>query len=98
MNKLHDHNPSRANPLAAGTRPGTARWLLHRLRRYLDKALDLAMRVIPVSALVAIGAFVAAQQVVSPQRRTVKLSVLLALLVLMFRLEMCAFRRGILGD
>ena len=53
-----------------------------------NRLLDFSLRVIPIGALVAIGAFVAAQQAVSPHRRTVKLSVLLGLLALMFRFDM----------
>ncbi|MCH7548133.1 MAG: O-antigen ligase family protein [Candidatus Krumholzibacteriota bacterium] len=59
-----------------------------RWRHYLDRLLDLAMRVIPISAMVAIGAYVAAQQAVSPQRRVVKLTVLVGILVFMFRFDM----------
>lgn len=52
------------------------------------RILDLAMRVVPITALVALGAFFAAQQAVSPQHRAVKGLVALALTALMFRFDM----------
>jgi len=55
---------------------------------FLDQALSWAMRVVPVAALISIAAYVAAQQAVSPNRRMVKLAVMLALSSLMFRFDM----------
>lgn len=60
----------------------------HRLDRSLTWVLDWMMRIVPIAALVALGAFVAAQQTVSPQRRVVKASVLLGLMALMLRFDM----------
>lgn len=56
-------------------------------RRLLGRGFDLVLRVAPIAALVAIGAYIAAQQAISPQRRAVKLAVALGLLALMFRFE-----------
>ena len=54
----------------------------------IDRALTYAMRVIPAAALVAIAAFIAAQQAVAPNRRMVKLMIMLGLSSLMFRFDM----------
>jgi O-antigen ligase len=59
-----------------------------RVPRVPDRALDFAMRVIPVAALVAVGALFAAQQAVRPSHRAIKALVLLALMALMFRFDM----------
>lgn len=50
--------------------------------------IDLAMRVVPAAALVAVGAFFAAQQAVSPHHRAIKGLVILGLMTLMFRFDM----------
>lgn len=52
------------------------------------RAIDFAMRAIPIAALVAMGAFFAAQQAVSPNQRTIKGLVILGLMALMFRFDM----------
>ncbi len=49
---------------------------------------DLAFRFIPVAALVAVAAFFAAQQAVSPHHRAIKGLVILGLMALMFRFDM----------
>ena len=54
----------------------------------LNRILDLAMRVLPITAIIAIGSFVAAQQTVSPHRRVVKVGVMMALMALMLRFDM----------
>jgi len=59
-----------------------------RLPRALDRALDIAMRVIPGAALVAVGALFAAQQAVAPSHRAIKALVLMGLMGLMFRFDM----------
>lgn len=46
------------------------------------------MRVVPAAALVAAGAFFAAQQAVTPQHRAIKGLVVLGLMALMFRFDM----------
>jgi len=46
------------------------------------------MRVLPVAGLVALGAYVAAQQAISPQRRVIKFAVLLALMAFMLRFDL----------
>ncbi len=56
-------------------------------RRTTANAFEWGLRVGPVAALVAIGAFIAAQQAISPQRRMVKLAIALGLLALMFRFQ-----------
>jgi O-Antigen ligase len=53
-----------------------------------QKAVDWAMRIVPIGALIAIGAFFAAQQAVSPQHRVIKGLVLMLLMGLMFRFDM----------
>jgi hypothetical protein len=55
---------------------------------FASRVVDLAMRTIPIAALVAAGAYFAAQQSVSPQHRTIKGLVVLGLMALMFRFEM----------
>ena len=55
---------------------------------FATRVADLAMRTIPVAALVAAGAFFAAQQAVSPQHRAIKGLVVLGLMALMFRFDM----------
>jgi hypothetical protein len=49
---------------------------------------DLAMKILPVGVLVAIGSYVAAQQAVSPHRRVIKIAVLMGLMALMLRFDM----------
>ena len=46
------------------------------------------MRYAAIAAMVAVGGYVVAQQIVSPHRRAVKLSVLVGLMALMFRFDM----------
>lgn len=46
------------------------------------------MKVLPVTGLVTIAAYISAQQTVSPHRRVIKLGVLLALMALMLRFDM----------
>ncbi len=55
---------------------------------FAGRVLDLAMRVVPITALVAVGAFFAAQQAVSPHHRAIKGLVILGLTALMFRFDM----------
>jgi len=50
--------------------------------------VKLALRWAPLVVLIVVGAYVAAQQVVSPERRVVKLSVALGLVAMMFRFGM----------
>ena len=52
------------------------------------RLVDLAFRTIPVAALVAVAAFFAAQQAVSPHHRAIKGLVILGLMALMFRFDM----------
>ena len=52
------------------------------------RVADLAMRVVPITALVAVGAFFAAQQAVSPHHRAIKGLIILGLMALMFRFDM----------
>ncbi|HEX5132977.1 MAG TPA: O-antigen ligase family protein [Candidatus Krumholzibacteria bacterium] len=56
--------------------------------RWLDRTLDIAMRIIPPAALVAIGALFAAQQAVAPNQRAIKALVMMGLMALMFRFDM----------
>jgi O-antigen ligase len=49
---------------------------------------DLAMKVLPIATLVAVAAYIAAQQAISPQRRVIKVAVLLGLLALMLRFDL----------
>ncbi len=56
--------------------------------RVLDRGLDIALRVVPVAALVAVGAFFAAQQAVRPSHRAIKALVIMGLMTLMFRFDM----------
>ena len=49
---------------------------------------DFVLRTIPVAALVAVAAFFAAQQAVSPHHRAIKGLVILGLMALMFRFDM----------
>jgi hypothetical protein len=60
----------------------------HGLRRGLDRTLDLAMRIVPVAALVAVGAWFAARQALSPNQRAIKMALMLALAAFMFRFDM----------
>lgn len=59
-----------------------------RVPRALDRALDAAMRIVPVTTLVVVGAYFAAQQAVRPSHRAIKALVLMALMALMFRFDM----------
>ena len=60
----------------------------HRAPRVLDRAVDAAMRVIPIATMVVVGAFFAAQQAVRPSHRAIKALVLMSLVALMFRFDM----------
>jgi hypothetical protein len=60
-------------------RRGTA-WLGH--------GLDLAVRIVPVATLVAIGALFSAEQAVKPQHRAIKAALFLGLMAFMLRFEM----------
>ena len=64
------------NPKAIGSHP--------RVRR----VTDWFMKVVPIAGLISVAAYMAAQQAVSPQRRAVKLGVLLLLMALMMRFDM----------
>jgi O-antigen ligase len=59
-----------------------------RLPARANRALDWALRVVPVAALVAIAALFTAQQTVKPHHRAIKALVLLALVALMMRFDM----------
>jgi O-Antigen ligase len=50
--------------------------------------VDLLMRIVPITALVAAAAFMAATQAVSPHHRAIKSLVALGLMALMFRFDM----------
>jgi len=50
--------------------------------------LDALIRIVPISALVGIGAYIAAQQAVSPHRRVIKVGVLIALMAFMLRFDL----------
>lgn len=58
------------------------------VRIWWRRIVDLAMRVVPVTGLIAIAAYVAANQTISPHRRVIKLAVLLALMSFMIRFDM----------
>lgn len=53
-----------------------------------SRFVDAALKYSSIAALVGFGGYLVAQQVVSPNRRTVKMTVLLALLALMLRFDM----------
>ena len=52
------------------------------------RVLDAALRVIPIGALVAAGAYFTASQTLRPNQRAIKAAVILALMVFMFRFDM----------
>jgi O-antigen ligase len=52
------------------------------------RTVDLAMKFLPIAGLVTIAAYISAQQAVSPQRRVIKLAVLLGLMALILRFDM----------
>jgi hypothetical protein len=54
----------------------------------VTRVVDLLMRVVPIGALVAVAAFMAAQQAVSPHHRAIKALVVVGLMALMFRFDM----------
>ncbi|HKW14009.1 MAG TPA: O-antigen ligase family protein [Candidatus Krumholzibacteria bacterium] len=58
------------------------------LRARVDRAVTWAGRIVPAAALVAIGSFFAAQQVTSPNHRSIKLVVMLGIAAFMFRFDM----------
>lgn len=58
------------------------------LRARVDRAVSFAGRIVPAAALVAIGAFFAAQQATSPNHRSIKLVVMLGIAAFMFRFDM----------
>jgi O-antigen ligase len=49
---------------------------------------DAMMRVVPISGLVALAAYIAAQQAISPHRRVIKVAVLLGLMSFMLRFDL----------
>lgn len=53
-----------------------------------NRVLDVAARVIPVVALVAVGAYFTAAQVISPNQRAIKSALILAIMAFMFRFDM----------
>ncbi len=55
---------------------------------FATRVVDLAMRTIPIAALVVVAAFFAAQQAVSPHHRAIKGLVIMGLMALMFRFDM----------
>ena len=55
---------------------------------WLARGLDLAVRIVPVATLVAIGALFSAEQAVRPHHRAIKAALFLGLMALMFRFEM----------
>lgn len=59
-----------------------------KLHGWTRQVLELASRLLPVAILVLIGAYVAANQAVSPHRRVIKLAVLLGLMAFMIRFDM----------
>ncbi len=67
--------------------PGQTRIASHS-HTVANRVLDFAMRTLPVAALVAVAAFFAAQQAVSPHHRAIKGLVVLGLMALMFRFDM----------
>jgi len=87
MDDIPNERPVRPRPVAT---PGNTYPVRPAgpVRRRVDHWLDVGMRFIPIGAVIAIGAYIAAQQAVSPQRRVVKLSVLLGLVILMLRVDM----------
>jgi hypothetical protein len=56
--------------------------------RWLDRGLDLLMKIVPPAALVAVGAMFSAQQAVQPSHRAIKALLMLGLMGLMFRFDM----------
>jgi hypothetical protein len=52
------------------------------------RATDLVVKFLPVAGLALLGAFIAAQQAVSPQHRVIKAGVFVALMTLMLRFDM----------
>lgn len=59
-----------------------------RLSATLDRTLDVAMRIVPVGVLIAIGAYFTAEQAVRPEHRAIKVALMLGLTSFMFRFDM----------
>jgi hypothetical protein len=58
------------------------------LRQGVNRTVDLALRILPAVALVAVGALFAAKQVLQPNQRAIKTALMLALATFMFRFDM----------
>jgi type IV secretory pathway VirB2 component (pilin) len=56
--------------------------------RRISRIADAALRVIPTAALVAVGAYFTARQVLSPNQRAIKAALILAIMAFMFRFDM----------
>jgi hypothetical protein len=58
------------------------------VRQGLSRTVDLALRIVPVATLIAVGAWFAAQQALRPNQRAIKTALMLGLMAFMFRFDM----------
>lgn len=56
--------------------------------RRTNRIVDVVLRVIPTAALVAVGAYFTARQVLRPNQRAIKAALILAIMAFMFRFDM----------
>src|SRR5215813_5204806 len=58
------------------------------IRQGVSRTVDLALKIVPVATLIAVGAMFAAEQALRPNQRAIKTALMLGLMAFMFRFDM----------
>ena len=58
------------------------------IRQGVGRTVDLALKVVPVATLIAVGAMFAAEQALRPNQRAIKTALMLGMMAFMFRFDM----------
>ena len=58
------------------------------IRQGVSRTVDLALKIVPVATLVAVGAMFAAEQALRPNQRAIKTALMLGMMAFMFRFDM----------
>jgi len=58
------------------------------IRQGVSRTVDLALKIVPVATLIAVGAMFAAEQALHPNQRAIKTALMLGLMAFMFRFDM----------
>lgn len=58
------------------------------IRQGVSRTVDLALKIVPVATLIAVGSMFAAEQALRPNQRAIKTALMLGLMAFMFRFDM----------